>query len=327
MKLTGTILAAAVVAFLLIPADAEASSFAKVGTAGANFLQIGVGARGVAMGGAFIATADDPSAAYWNPAALVRVPGTQVQFSGTQLYADILYGNGIVTHEQPGIGSFALQFGLLSSGDMDVTTVEQPGGTGETFTCTDMVAGLTFSRMLTDRFSTGLSVKYVREAWDDVSAGGIAVDLGTLYDTGFKTLRIGMTIQHFGPELTPSGEYTTYFSGSDSLHTYNPYSMPMTFKLGMAMDVLQTPNHQITVEVDGVHPPDNLEQVNMGAEYWYNNMFALRGGYRVNTDEEGLCAGAGFRIPVGGTTLSLDYAYQDFNRLEMVHRASLGVAF
>ena len=327
MKLTGTILAAAVVAFLLLPADAEASSFAKVGTAGAQFLQIGVGARGVGMGGAFIATANDPSAAYWNPGALVKVTGTQVQFSGTQLYADVLYGNGIVTYERPGVGTFGFQFGLLSSGDMDVTTVEHPGGTGETFTCTDMVAGLTFSRMLTDRFSAGLTVKYVRETWDDVSAGGVAVDLGTLYDTGFKTLRIGMTIQHFGPELTPDGEYTTYFSGGDSTQVYSSYTMPMTFKLGMAMDVLQTANHHITVEVDGVHPPDNLEQVNMGAEYWFNNMFALRGGYRVNTDEEGLAAGAGFRIPMGGTTLSLDYAYQDFNRLEMVHRASLGVAF
>lgn len=327
MKLTGTILAAAVVAFLLLPADAEASTFAKVGTVGAQFLQIGVGARGVGMGGAFIATANDPSAAYWNPGALVKVTGTQVQFSGTQLYADILYGNGIVTHEQAGVGTFAFQFGLLSSGDMDVTTVEDPDGTGETFTCSDMVAGLTFSRMLTDRFSAGLTVKYVRETWDDVSAGGVAVDLGTLYDTGFKTLRIGMTIQHFGPELTPDGEFTTYFSGDDSLQVYDSYSMPMTFKLGMAMDVLQTANHHITVEVDGVHPPDNLEQVNLGAEYWFNNMFALRGGYRVNTDEEGLAAGAGFRIPMSGTTLSLDYAYQDFNRLEMVHRASLGVAF
>lgn len=327
MKLTGTILAAAVVAFLLLPADAEASTFAKVGTVGAQFLQIGVGARGVGMGGAFIATADDPSAVYWNPGALVKVGGTQVQFSGTQLYADILYGNGLVTYESPGVGTFGFQFGLLTSGDMDVTTIEQPGGTGETFTCSDMVAGLSFSRMLTDRFSAGLTVKYVRESWDDVSAGGVAVDLGTLYDTGFKTLRIGMTIQHFGPELTPDGEFTTYFSGGDSLQVYDSYSMPMTFKLGMAMDVLQTANHHITVEVDGVHPPDNLEQVNLGAEYWFNNMFALRGGYRVNTDEEGLAAGAGFRIPMNGTTLSLDYAYQDFNRLEMVHRASLGVAF
>ncbi len=327
MKLTGMILAVAVVAFLLIPADAEASSFAKVGTTGAQFLQIGVGARGVAMGGAFIATANDPSAVYWNPGAVVKAEGTQVQFSGTQLYGDILYGSGLVTHEQPGVGTFGFQFGLLSSGDMDVTTVEDPDGTGETFTCSDMVAGLTFSRMLTDRFSAGLTVKYVRESWDDVSAGGVAVDLGTLYDTGFKTLRIGMTIQHFGPELTPNGEFTTYFSGDDSLHTYDSYSMPMTFKIGMAMDVLQSANHHITVEVDGVHPPDNLEQVNMGAEYWFNNMFALRGGYRVNTDEEGLAAGAGFRIPMGGSTLSLDYAYQDFNRLEMVHRASLGVAF
>ncbi|HRW77063.1 MAG TPA: PorV/PorQ family protein, partial [Candidatus Sabulitectum sp.] len=203
MKRTSMILATALVAFLLFPAVAHAS-FAKVGTSGAQFLKIGVGCRGVAMGGAFVATADDPSAAYWNPGALVRVPGTQFQFTGTQLYGDILYGNGIVTHEMQGIGTFALQFGLLSSGDMDLTTVSNPDG-GETFTCSDMVVGVSFGRMLTDRFSAGMTAKYVRESWDDISAGGVAVDLGTLYDTGFKTLRIGMSIQHFGPELQPSG--------------------------------------------------------------------------------------------------------------------------
>ena len=56
-------------------------------------------------------------------------------------------------------------------------------------------------------------------------------------------------------------------------------------------------------------------------------MIALRGGYRVNTDEEGLTAGAGFRVPMAGKALTLDYAYQDFNRLGMVHRASLGISF
>ncbi len=325
MKRTSMILATALVAFLLFPAVAQAS-FAKVGTSGAQFLKIGVGCRGVAMAGAFVASADDPSAAYWNPGALVRVPGTQFQFTGTQLYGDILYGNGIVTHEIAGIGTMALQFGLLSSGDMDLTTVENSSGS-ETFTCTDMVVGVSFGRMLTDRFSAGLTAKYVREAWDDVSAGGIAVDLGTLYDTGFKTLRIGMAIQHFGPELQPGGEASTWYNGDDSLTSYASYSMPMTFKLGLAMDVVDQGPHQMTVEVDGVHPNDNVEQVNIGAEYWYNNMIALRGGYRVNTDEEGLTAGAGFRVPMGDKALILDYAYQDFNRLDMVHRASLGFSF
>ncbi|PIE53200.1 hypothetical protein CSA37_02325 [Candidatus Fermentibacteria bacterium] len=325
MKRKSMILATALVAFLLFPTAANAS-FAKVGTSGAQFLKIGVGARAVAMGGAFIATADDPSAAYWNPGALVRVPGTQVQFSGTKYFSEIMYGNGIVTHEMAGVGTFALQFGLLSSGDIDLTTVENPS-TGETFTCSDMVVGLTFSRMLTDRFSAGLTAKYVREAWDDVSAGGMAVDLGTLYDTGFKTLRIGMSIQNFGPELQPGGKEQTWNNGNDSTTTYQPYSMPMTFKLGLAMDVVDQGPHQMTVEVDASHPNDNVEQISIGTEYWYNNMIALRGGYRVNTDEEGLTAGAGFAVPMGGKTLNLDYAYQDFNRLEMVHRASLGFSF
>ena len=316
----------AVAAFLLFPSASEAA-FAKVGTAGAQFLKIGMGARGAAMGGAFVATADDPSAAWWNPACLVRVPGTQVQLSHVEWLESIRYEVGIVSREFPDIGTFALQFGLLNSGDMDVTTVEEPFGTGETFTCSDMVVGLSFARMLTDRFSTGITVKYVREAWDDVSAGGIAVDLGTLYNTGFRTLRIGMAIQHFGGELQPDGEYTSYFSGDDSTDVYEKYSMPMTFRLGLSMDILDRGSHFMTVNVDAVHPNDNEEQVGFGAEYWYNNLFALRGGYRMNTDEEGLTAGAGFRIPMGDQTIILDYAYSDFGMLEMVHRASLGFAF
>lgn len=326
MKITGKVLTVAAAVLLLFPALSEAG-FAKVGTAGAQFLKIGLGTRGAAMGGAFIATADDPSAAWWNPAALVRVPGTQVQLTHTEWFEDVRYEAGAVSSEVPGIGTFALQFGLLNSGEMDVTTVEQPGGTGETFTCSDMVVGLTFSRMLTDRFSTGVTLKYVREGWDDVSASGIAVDLGTLYNTGFRTLRIGMAIQHFGGELTPSGEFDDYYSGSDSLKSYLPYQLPMTFKLGMAMDVIDNGPHFMTIEVDGIHPSDNVEQVGIGAEYWFNGLVAVRGGYRINTDEEGLTAGAGFRIPVAGKTINLDYAYADFNRLEMVHRASLGFAF
>ena len=324
--ISGAFLTIAVAAFLLIPAESEAA-FAKVGTSGAQFLKIGLGTRGAAMGGAFIATADDPSAAWWNPACLVRVPGTQIQVTHTEWFESVRYEAGAVTREFPGIGTFAVQFGLLNSGEMDETTVEQPGGTGDTFTCTDMVAGLSFSRMLTDRFSAGVTLKYVREQWDDVSAGGIAVDLGTLYNTGFRSLRIGMTIQHFGGELTPEGDYTAYYSGGDSTDTYLPYSLPMTFRLGLAMDVLDRGPHFLTVAVDAAHPNDNLEQVGVGAEYWFNDLLALRGGYRINTDEEGLTAGAGFHIPVGGQTINLDYAYADWGRLEMVHRASLGVAF
>ena len=150
MKYTGIILTVAVAVFLLFPTSAEATSFAKVGTAGAQFLKLGLGARGTAMGGAFVATADDPSAAYWNPACLVNVTGTQVQFTGTQWFGDILYGGAVVSKEFSGIGTFAVQYAMLHSGDMDVTTVEQPEGTGETFTCTDWVAGLSFSRMLTE---------------------------------------------------------------------------------------------------------------------------------------------------------------------------------
>ena len=62
--------------------------FNKIGMAGLTFLKIGVG-RCTGMGDAFVAVADDASAAYWNPAGLALVGGRQAVVNHIDWIADI----------------------------------------------------------------------------------------------------------------------------------------------------------------------------------------------------------------------------------------------
>ena len=58
-----------IIAFVNIPSHATTN----VGTAGAQFLKIGPGARVDSLGGAFSAIANDVTTIYWNPAGLIHI--------------------------------------------------------------------------------------------------------------------------------------------------------------------------------------------------------------------------------------------------------------
>ena len=59
-------------------------------------------------------------------------------------------------------GNIGFSFTSLSMEDMKVRTVEQPDGTGENFSAGDMAIGLSYARNLTDRFSVGITAKYIK---------------------------------------------------------------------------------------------------------------------------------------------------------------------
>ena len=68
----------------------------KVGTTVANFLTIPVGPRASGMGGAFIAVANDVTAAYWNPAGLSRIPRSEFTASTVEWLVSSLEQTGLV---------------------------------------------------------------------------------------------------------------------------------------------------------------------------------------------------------------------------------------
>jgi len=302
------------IAFLLVPQLIWAQ--AKVGTAGVQFLELGVSARAIGMGDAFLAISDDASAVYYNPAGLTQMAEREVMFTHVSYLADINYD--FVGLAYPTVrfgGVWGVGFYMLNAGDMDATHYEGSAGfpsTGQTFTAKDYALGLSYARSLTDRFNVGGTLKLIDELLDTERAIGWAADMGTLYDTGYRGFKIAMMISNFGPDLKFIDEECP---------------LPMNFKFGGVLDVYRHESHVATFSVEGCHPNDALEKFNAGVEYCFKDMFSLRLGDHFEYDTGGISAGCGLRLSVSERPLTFDYGYHDMGLLEGFHRFSLGLSF
>lgn len=315
-----------------------AKEFSKVGTVGAQFLKIGMGARYVGMGEASVACVNDAYAMYWNPAGLTQLSQTNLSLTNVDWIMDVQLNH--VTFGKPwgDYAAFGVSLTALNMGEMEVTTVENPEGTGETFNASSYSLSLGYARKFTDRFSVGISGKYIWERISEERASGFALDFGTLFYTGFRSLRLGMNIANLGPELKVDGpELGAYYNPQPGNPNYDdvksklavdPYDLPLTFRIGLAYDLIETPESKLTVSLEAKHPNDNLQQVSFGGEYLWKELFSLRGGYKFNYEEEGFTFGSGVKLKAGEKTkLDINYAWADFSRLQSVHRFSLGFEF
>ena len=286
---------------------------AKVGTAGAQFLELGVSARAVGMGDAFLSLCDDASAVYYNPAGLTQLVDRQAMFTHIAMPADISYEFAALAYPTPKFGGvWGVGFYMLNSGDMDFATYPTATSPSQTFSAKEYALGFSYARSLTDRFNVGITLKMIDELYDTERATGWAADMGTLYDTGFKGFKIGMMISNFG---------------SDIKFIKESYPLPMNFRFGGVVDIVRRENHQAVFSIEGSHPNDNMEKFNTGIEYWYKNMFSLRVGDYISYDAGGFSAGAGARLNVSKIKLNFDYGYHDMGLLNSIHRFSVGVIF
>ncbi len=318
------------------------SNVTKTGTVAAPFLSIGAGSRAEAMGGAFVATADDASALYWNPAGIARIKRPELITSHSEWLAGMSFDYAGVVIPLGNRGSVGASFTSLSSGDMEVRTVEQPDGTGELFSALDIAIQFSGAVNLTDRFSIGFNGKYINQKIWKESASAFALDIGTLFTTGFRGLRIGATLSNFGNDMKLEGnDLLVYHDVSATKYGNNDqvpaelqteaWPLPLNFQIGVAMEVLQTEDMRVTVAADAMHPSDNTESINMGAECAYSEFVFLRGGMRnlfLEDGEEGFTMGIGIkRRFLNNFMVRFDYSYNDFGDLGKVQRYSLGFGF
>ncbi|MFQ6608989.1 MAG: PorV/PorQ family protein [Fidelibacterota bacterium] len=346
-----------------LPAAADISETftAKVGFVGAQFLKIGVGARGFAMGDAMETIADDASAVFWNPAGLTLAQGRTAFIAQTAWLADIEHtalAFAMPLSRLPGNVAFSAV--SLNSPDMLVTSVEdQEGDLGQTFNAVNYAIGIGYGIKLTDKFSFGAHWKIIHENYanglgeaDGYGTGTTwAVDVGTLFLTGYKSLRLGMSIRNFGPEMQLGGTYIDYDEGDTITTTeeepdpsgtgyvqvevpdelpFKPHSLPLTFRFGMSADPIDKPTMKLTLSVVGEHPPDNAERLNLGAELTFLKFFVGRAGYVMNHDSrKALSFGFGLdSFPVAGVgRLSADFGLTQFDLFDPTWMASVGFQF
>lgn len=288
----------------------QAQEFKKTATSGFVFLEIPVTARTAALGEASIALSDlNSSSVFNNPGALGFVNNTHsLSLSYSPWIADIKnYASSYSFKSEFGV--FGLSFLMFDYGDMPRTIVASGQKAYDVvgkFSANSSAIGLSYSKMLTDRFSFGMTIKYVNEKIDIYSADNILFDGGIIYYTGLSSFRIAASIQNFGV---------------DTKFINDKFRMPAILRLGAAVEVLgdKEKNYYVTLTAEANHASDADERISFGTEISYQNMLFLRGGYKFFYDEETYSFGLGLRANYS-MPLEVDFAFSAYGRLGNISR-------
>jgi len=304
----------------------------KVATSAANWLKIESGVRGIGMGGSQVASGRGLSGAYYNPASIAFIEGSEAYFSKSAYLAGITHNTlGYATRLTP-TDYFGIHLFYLNSGEMEITTVAFPNGTEEMFNVLDISLRLIYGKQLTDRLRIGGSIKYIREQIYTTFMQSFVFDLGSNFNTGINGILLGMSVSNFGPYVQFQGEglqvgvdETDDISGSLSKIT-KKFSVPLIFRLGIQKDLLgddeKSVNHLI-VSADAVNPIDYTVYGAVGMEYSWRDMAFLRGGTYLSHDTRNWSFGGGLKWKI----IVIDYAYVDYRRLEATHQFGISLEF
>lgn len=314
----------------------------KVGTSAAEFLTIPVGPRANGMGSAFVATADDATASFWNVGGLSRLSKSQFQAN----YAEWLVpGTALswagLAFKLDEDNAIAITFNSLDYGEEEITTADFPNGTGARWDAMDIAIGVSYARNLTDRFSIGGTVKFIQSRIWNESATAVAMDIGLLFRTQFNGIRIGMNITNFGTEMKLDGkdlllpaDIDPSASGNNANIAANlgtdPWGLPLNFTVGVAGEALDNEDWKWTIGLDALYPNNTTPYLNLGTELVWNKILAFRVGYTSlfeEDTEEGLAAGLGLQYGFGGVDLRFDYSYSQFGVFGDISRYAVTIGF
>jgi hypothetical protein len=145
---------------------------------------------------------------------------------------------------------------------------------------------------------------------------GVLLDLGTYYQTNFKGIRFAVTLTNFGQQVKPAGTYIyTNPAGDQITKSYQSFSPPTIFRIGMAMNLLSNDQSRWQGSVQLDHPTDNAESFSFGTEYEWSKLIFLRGGYKLNNDSQSYSLGIGLRFKILSSDSALDYAFSSVGDL------------
>jgi len=283
----------------------------KAGTTAYSFLKIGVGARAVAMGNAFVGLADDQSALYFNPAGLVQLSSQCFTTSYNNYLSTIQSGFIGYVYPYDQNTRIGISINYFNYGSFDKT--DEYGVRLGTFGAADFALISTYARKVNSLFSLGVNAKFILEKIDNYTSDALALDLGAFHKSENKRIQAGVVVRNLGYQLKSlSGEHKE--------------SLPVEVKIGISHYVQGMP---LLVAIDAAKPFDNDIYLNLGAELLSLKPVFLRAGwtsfgknYKTGSDKDNL-AGLSFGLGINWKAYKFDYAYSSYADLGGVHRISI----
>ena len=331
----GLLLLLVVAGLIAMPAQAQR----KAGRNGAAFLEVGVGAREVALGSAVSSLSNDANQIFWNPAgtALTATQKVSAAFSYSSWIADLDYTAAAVGYNLGNAGTVTV--GIQAFGISDIPANRQNGyldpilqdlvtdtNTSDTYDFLDLAFNVSYARYFFDRLALGATFKVINESIDGVGASAVAFDFGSVYRVGPAGWQIAARLNNLGTAMS--------FYNQD-----NP--LPLNFSLGTSFYPVNTDQTRVMLAVDTVKPQDSQQLIYGGAEVSFYDLLFVRGGYKFNysgtsdggteareaidTTIESFSLGGGIQYEITGYAVGLDYAFTKMDLLNDVHRISLRV--
>ncbi len=377
---------------LVVAGNSIQDASAQTGSAAVVFLMIEPDSRAAGMGNAGVALADNANALFWNPAGLADQIGTEVALTHSnwlpELTSDLFFEYLVAKHHIKNWGTIGAHVTFLNLGEHEHR--DEINTDLGTFRSYDLSVGVSYGFKVTENFSLGTGVRWIRSNLANVSVGAqetepgvsVGVDVAALYKfpefylgTIAGAYNLGFNLSNMGPKIQYSDSeqadpIPTLFRIGQALtlefDSYNKFTfatdaskilvrqrvnetcidpaVPETctteyssdpfykaiFSAWSPIEIVRSPRNDDEEEIQSLSVFDQL-LLSAGFEYWYNDLFAIRGGYfyenPYNGNREFMTFGAGIRYNIVGVDFSYIYALKENHPLANTMRFSLLLNF
>ncbi len=342
-----------IIILLLISNHAKAGNPDRQGQAGAVELLMNPWGRSAGVHSMSTSSVRGVEAMRINIAGLSRIQKLEIGLSNNRLFS----GTGMnlnslgLGFKMGKSGALGIEFASLDFGQIPVTTVNQPAGTGGFFSPSFFQLGLGYSYTYANKISVGMLMRLVSESIQDVTASGIALDAGVQYVSGPKdNFKLGISLRNIGSPMAFGGEGLSTKRGNPDpaggvLYelTYDAraasFELPSMLNMGVSYDYYLGNENYIRSLINFTSNAFSRDQIGAGLEFSFQNIIVLRAAYKYDmgtTDGDtrniytGFSAGGSIEVPInkgGSNNLGLDYAYRTTNPFKGTHNFTLRFSF
>ncbi len=324
---------------LLLLTDVRAQvGINKLAQSTMNFQLVSISPKASALGDAYYTLGKGAESIFYNPAGLAEMKNNyEVVMDYTQWIADINYVGGAFAYNMGnwgvvGLSILNVDYGTIYGTQLDPSKSSALGyiETGELSNIGAYSIGFSYAKSISEQFSIGGNIRYVAQNLGDNTfmytdgstkyqknnAAKIVFDAGVKYKTGFHDFSFGMAIRNFSSNIKREAI---------------DEQLPLAFTMGAAINalgfVMDSKEQALYVAVDFLHPNNYSDRVNLGLEYRFMQMFALRGGYQTNRDIASWSAGLGVNTNLAGYDVEINYSISKMEVFDNVNRVSVNLAF